>query len=143
MRNNSVTTVTNKNMRRTTTIKIALTILFIASAGISTSAFQSNTEITKNKAIKLAEQFIIDNGYTNLPADKSKISYELLDRYDHNLDSIVKHRHNTLQRKAFCIVEDKDGWNVGFLSNVIDLSKLNSAQRKTNLPGRAVIILKN
>jgi hypothetical protein len=97
----------------------------------------------KEQAIKLAEQFIIDNGYTSLPADKSKLSYELFDQLENNVDSILKRRHNTLQSKAFCISENKDRWNVGFLSTEVNLSKLDSKQRQTDLPGRAVIVMKD
>jgi hypothetical protein len=81
-----------------------------------TSAFQTSVSLTKVQAIKLAEQFIIDNGYTNAPANKSKLSYELFDQLENNVDRILKQRHNTLQPKAFCINEDKDRWNIGFLS---------------------------
>lgn len=129
-------------MKRTYKI-FTLIILSVALVWGLTSAFQTNGQMAKEKAVKLAEQFIIDNGYTNLPADKSKLSYELFDHYENNVDSILKQRHNTLQKKAFCISEDKDRWDVGFLSTSVDLSKLNSIQRQTNLSGRAVIVMKN
>mgnify|MGYP001407131226 CR=1 FL=1 len=121
----------------------SLTILSVVLVWGLTSAFQTTDQMTKEQAVKLAEQFIIDNGYTNLPADKSKLSYELFDQYENNVDSILKRRHNTLQPKAFCISEDKDRWDVGFLSTGIDLSKLDSIQRQTNLSGRAVIVMKD
>ena len=120
-----------------------LTIISFALVWGLTYAFQTNDRMTKEHAVKLAEQFIIDNGYTNLPADKSKLSYELFDQYENNVDSILKRRHNTLQPKAFCISEDKDRWDVGFLSTSINLSKLDSIQRQSNLSGRAVIVMKN
>ena len=120
-----------------------LTILSVVLVLGLTSALQANDQMTKEQAVKLAEQFIIDNGYTNFPADKSKLSYELFDQYENNVDSILKRRHNTLQPKAFCISEDKDRWDVGFLSTGVDLSKLDSAQRQTNLSGRAVIVMKD
>lgn len=121
----------------------SLTILSLVLVWGLTSAFQTTDQITKEQAVKLAEQFIIDNGYTNLPVDKSKLSYELFDQYENNVDSILKRRHNTLQPKAFCISEDKDRWDVGFLSTGVDLSKLDSIQRQTNLSGRAVIVMKD
>ena len=108
-----------------------------------TVAFQTKEPITKEQAIKLAEQFIVDNGYTNLPADKSKISYELFDQFEKSVDSIASRRHNTIQVKAFCISEDNDRWHIGFLSTGVDLTKLDSIQRKKNLPGRAVIVMKD
>lgn len=109
------------------------------------SSIQTRNALTKYQAIGLAEQFIVDNGYTNLPADKSKLSFELFDQLGNknNIDSILKWRHNTLQLKAFCIGEDNDSWDIGFLSTKIDISKLDSVQRKSNLPGRAVIVMKD
>lgn len=125
-------------------IKIfALTILSLVLVSGITAAFQINNPLAKEQAIKLAEQFIIDNGYTNLSADKSKLSYELFDHYEKNTDSILKRRYNTLQPKAFCISESKDRWDIGFLSTGIDLSKLDSIQRQANLPGRAIIVMKD
>ena len=109
-----------------------------------TAAFQTKVPITKEQAIKLAEQFIIANGYTTSPADKSKLSYELFDQQlGKSADSILYHRYNTLQAKAFCISEDKDRWHIGFLLTDIDLSKLDSNQRNTDLPGRAIIVMKD
>ena len=122
---------------------LTLTIVSIGLVLGLTSAFKTNESLTKEQAISLAEQFVLDNGYTNLPADKSKLSYELFDQYESNFASTLKHRHNTLQPKAFCISEDKDRWDVGFLSVSVDLTKLDSLQRQTNLPGRAVIVMKN
>lgn len=107
------------------------------------SAFKTNNQMTKEQAIKLAEQFIIDNGYTSLPADKSKLSYEWFDRHENNVDSILKSRQNTLQQRAFCISEDKDRWNVGFLLTDVDLNSLDSIQRQTDLSGQAVIVMKD
>jgi Skp family chaperone for outer membrane proteins len=82
---------------------------------------------------------------------------ELLQIRDTDLNPVPKHtalqtngslteeqavKHNTLQPKAFCISEDRDRWNIGFLSVGVDLSKLDSLQRQANLSGRAVTIMK-
>lgn len=117
-----------------------LTFIVLVIIWISNSSFQK-TNLTKEQAIKLAEQFIIDNGYTNLSANKDKLNYELFD--DKNKDKIVSRRKNTLHKKAFCISDGDDRWDVGFLSTSIDLNKLNSRKRETDLPGRAVIVFKN
>ena len=106
-------------------------------------AFQTNTQLTKEQAVKQAEQFIIYNGYTNLPANKSKLSYELFDHNDENVDTILKFRYNTLHPKAFFISESKDRWDVGFLSVSVNLNKIDSFQRQSNLSGRAVIVMKD
>lgn len=133
---------TNCKVKITSKIS-TLAIISIGLAWILPSCFQTKTDIRRDEAIKLAEQFVIDNGYTDLPADKSKLGFELFDRYENNADSILKRRCNTLQPKAFCIGEDKDRWDVGFLSTGVDLTKLDSIQRQTDLSGRAVIVMKN
>ncbi len=120
-----------------------LTPCFILVALVLTSACRFNNQIPKDEAVKKAEQFISVNGYTNLPADTSKISYELFDQLEENVDSVIKQRSNTLQPKAFCISENKDRWNVGFLLTSINSSELNSSDLKTDLPGRAVIVMKD
>ena len=125
-------------------IKI-FTLIFIVVAFVwgLTSVFLTNGSLTQEQAIKLAEKFIIDNGYSSLPGDKSKISYELFDRYENNVDSIFRQRHNSLNPKAFCIYENKDSWDIGFLSSSYDLSKLDYNLRQTDLSGRAVIVMKD
>ena len=123
-------------------LKWSMSTITAVSMLFGLAAFQKRVDLREQQAIKLAEQFIIDNGYTRLPADKSKISYYPFPRYE-NTDSIIVRRYNTLQSKAFCVSEDEDRWDVGFLSADIDLSKLDSLQRQGNLPGRAVIVMKN
>ena len=108
------------------------------------AACQRTNKINQEEAIKLAEKFIIDNGYTSLSADRHNLQYEFL--YDDNVknvDSLLKSRYNTLYPKAFCIAEDPDRWNIGFLSTTIEIAKLDSIQRNDNLSGRAVIIIKS
>ena len=129
-------------MRRVAT-KYILNIILIGFVWGFTSAFQNNNGLTRQQAINLAEQFIIDNGYTNLPGDSLKISFELFDRYEKNYGSILKRRYNTLQPKAFCIYEDEDKWNVGFLASRVNLTQLDSKQLNSDLSGRAVIVMKN
>jgi hypothetical protein len=73
-------------------------------------------------------------------ADKSKLSYELFDGLQSNDDSIIKYRSNSLHPKAFCISENVDGWHIGFLSTNVNLDKLDSDQRQSNLPGRTVFV---
>lgn len=99
--------------------------------------------MTKEQAIKLAEQFIIDNGYTSLPPDTSKLSYELFDALEKSVDTILSRRRNTLHVKAFCISERNDRWDVGFLLTEVELKALNTIQRQSDLPGRAVIVTKD
>lgn len=120
----------------------SLLILAIGLIWVFTSSFKTDP-LTKEQAIVLAEQFVIDNGYTNLPADKSKLSYELFDSNENNVDSILKRRYNSLHPKAFCITERNNRWDIGFLSTGVDLSKLDSIQFQSNLTGRAIIVMRN
>ena len=123
-------------------IKTSLfTIIVFGIIWVFTSSFQMTNELTKEQAVELAEQFIIDNGYTDLPANRTKLIYELLDEND--VDNVLARRKNTLRKKAFCISENEDRWDVGFLSTSVDLNKLDSEKRKTDLSGRAVIVRKD
>lgn len=119
----------------------SLTILAFLLILVLISAFRTNEPLMKEQAIQRAEQFVRDNGYTNLPGDKSKMSFELMD--DGDQDKVMKRRENTLQSKAFCISEDKDSWDIGLLSSEVDITKLDSEQLQSNLSGRAVVVMKN
>lgn len=99
--------------------------------------------ISKEQAIKMAEQFVSNNGYCSKTKVKSKLSYELLDWYKNSDDSILKNRHNTLYCNAFCISEDSTAWHVGFLSQKVDRRTLDSMKAMTDLPGRCVIVSKD
>jgi hypothetical protein len=126
----------NTSIKKSTFVVIAIGLV-----GLLITSFCVKSDLTQEQAVHLAEQFVIDNGYTNLPADKSKLIFELFD--ETNVDTLIIHRHNILQPKAFCISEDKDKWDVGFLYVNIDIKKLDSVQLQTDLPGRAVIVMKN
>lgn len=99
--------------------------------------------LSQEEAIKLAEQFIRDNGYSSFPADTSKLSYELFDGLEKDIEILLKSRHNTLQIKAFCIAGNEEQWHIGFLSADIKLLELDSIQRQSDLSGRAVIVNKH
>jgi carotenoid cleavage dioxygenase-like enzyme len=106
-----------------------------------TSSFQKPNELTKQQAIKLAEQFIIDNGYTNFTTNKTKLNSELLD--EKKINNVLARRKNTLHKKAFCFLENKDRWDIGFLSTSININKLDSIKTQSNLSGRVIIVPKN
>lgn len=76
--------------------------------------------LTEAEAIRLAEQFIVENGYTDLPAmkDKTKLSHESIDYADP--DERLKLRFNSLERKAYGVGKvdlRKDGWTIVFRYN--------------------------
>jgi hypothetical protein len=117
-------------------------IIFITSAVLLTGLIFSfsiglNQNLSEKQAIKLAEEFVQNNGYTSLKPDKTKISYEL---FDENLDNVLKQRYNTLQPKAFCISKRNDRYDIGFLSTSVNINKLSPTEKKSNLSGRAVSI---
>jgi hypothetical protein len=85
--------------------KLILTIILV---GLSVNAAESankdkkaKRKITASEAIQLAEQFIIDNGYTDLPAakDKKKIVPESVNPMTGEWG--MQMRHDSLQRKAY------------------------------------------
>lgn len=87
--------------------------------GVSSSCAQVNRHLTEADAIRVAERFVEENGYTDLaPADKTKLSFESLDAADP--EERLKHRYNTLERKAYCVgggSPGKYGWTIVFHYN--------------------------
>ncbi len=82
-------------------------------------AIKQAAAITQEDAIRLAQEFIAVNGYTDLPRskDKSRLSFELLDNFSGNLDQALASRQDTLERKAYGIVRErksKSGWTIVF-----------------------------
>lgn len=100
----------------------------------SFSIKQTEKEISQTEAIRLAEEFIIENGYTSEKPNESKMRFEM---FDHEINEVIKERHNTLQKKAFCISKSSE-WHVGFLSTNVKLKKLTVEQKNGDLNGRAV-----
>lgn len=120
-------------------IVLGVVMLLITCCSLLFTCFQTNGSITKEQAVSLAERFIAENGYTTLPANKSTLSRELTDVYE-NIDTLLKYRYNTLHSKAFCFGKNEDSWDIGFLSTTINLNKLDSLARQSNLEGKAVIV---
>lgn len=66
--------------------------------------------ISKAEAIRRAEEFVIRNGYTDLPADPNrKLTPDPVLGMNPNREEELKYRHDTLERKADGIYGD--GWN--------------------------------
>jgi hypothetical protein len=75
-------------------------------------------KINLEEAVRLAEQFIARNGYTDVPPtkNKSRIAMEHIE-WESNIKDILKERHNTLHRKAYGYSRGgrfKDGWIIAF-----------------------------
>ncbi len=73
--------------------------------------------LTESEAVALAEKFIVQNGYTDLPPDKTKLSYESIE-WEANVDRMLELRHDTLERRAYGVLSgrrgQKSGWTVVF-----------------------------
>src|SRR5262244_832849 len=66
--------------------------------------FQPKKEISEPEAIRLAEEFIVDNGYTDLPPSAAKPKRRC-ESVDCGLDerSMKNIRHNSLSRNAYVV----------------------------------------
>lgn len=71
------------------------------------------TKLTEAQAIKFAEKFIRQNGYTDLPPDKEKLASESIEP-ESNIDETLRTRRNTLERNAFGISRGRKGKSVGW-----------------------------
>ncbi|KAF0247497.1 MAG: hypothetical protein FD167_3102 [bacterium] len=114
-------------------MKIALSLSLIAFIVIGAwlnpsnnlaNAFSKNLQnaketklLSEEEAISLAEDFIIKNGYTNLPpVERKKITPELLDKLV-SFELVMKLRHNSLQPKAYGVIKKRhngSGWTIIF-----------------------------
>src|SRR5215210_2870112 len=102
------------------TMRICTTIVLAILIGVTTSTAQVKKELTQAEAIRVAEQFVAENGYTDLPTmrDKTKLSYESIDPFDP--DERLKERLDTLERKAYAVARGnvrKYGWTIVFRYN--------------------------
>ena len=98
-------------------------------------------EIDLKEAVQLADNFVRINGYTLEPGDSTQLQYELFDHLNKHNSDILKSRHNTLQAHAFCYYEDENAWHIGYLLASVKPNE-NGLEGPTNLPGRAVKVMK-
>lgn len=86
---------------------------------VTTGKPSSNKEeLSKQEAVQIAEEFIVQNGYTDLPpiGDKSKLSYETIE-VSSDVDEVLRYRHHTLERNAHGAIrrgKSEPGWIVVF-----------------------------
>ena len=98
-------------------------------------------EIDLKEAVQLADNFVRINGYTLEPGDSTQLQYELFDHLNKHNSDILKSRHNTLHAHAFCYYEDENAWHIGYLLASVKPNE-NGLEGPTNLPGRAVKVMK-
>jgi len=74
-------------------------------------------EAPEEKAVRLAEEFVARNGYTELPSDRMNLSYESIE-WESDVDEMLKQRHDTLERSAYGMRyagrTGGSGWAVAF-----------------------------
>ena len=75
-------------------------------------------ESPEAKAVRLAEEFIARNGYTDLPPDRDRLAYETVE-WGPNDEEMLRRRRDTLGRKAYGVryggrMGTKGGWTVVF-----------------------------
>ena len=71
------------------------------------------TTLSKSEAILQAERFIVANGYTDLPPDRSRLVPEPV-VFSSSLDEELEMRNDTLERRADGAAGGEDGWVVFF-----------------------------
>ncbi|MFN2414375.1 MAG: hypothetical protein ABR603_04465 [Pyrinomonadaceae bacterium] len=74
-------------------------------------------ETPEEKPVRLAEEFVARNGYTDLPADRENLSYESIE-WAGGTDEMLEWRRDSLERKAYGIYYSgrgrERGWTVVF-----------------------------
>ena len=105
-------------------------------------SFTEQKSISKEDAIKKAEVYIIENGYSDKKAVNKKITYELLDNLgEKDKNEVVRRRFKTLKSKASFISEDKTHWHIGFLPYSF-LKTLDTLKDFSKISGRSVKVNK-
>jgi hypothetical protein len=118
----------NQMRLKTLVAAILLTLLSVV------SSHAQKRGLSEAEAVKLAERFIVQNGYTDLPPEKSKLvneSFEL----GASIEEKLKLRHDTLERKAYGISHGRKGGSAGW--TVVFRYKRPSGQQEP-INGRAV-----
>src|SRR4051812_37083085 len=105
--------------------KILITVVMFL---ISSTLFAQ--KLSQEQAIELAEKFIADNGFTLAEPNKANLFFEMFEETK-DTEEILKQRRNSLHPKAFCISNDGDGWDIGFLSTQIKIENLTPQQKDT------------
>ena len=73
------------------------------------------SRLTENEAIRLAEKYVVEQGYTNrkVQIDTSKIEPDLVEQVMSS-NGILQMRYNTLKPKAVFNSKGQRKWTVGF-----------------------------
>ena len=110
---------------------ITTTLLLLSIAVVAQS---QKGQLTQSEAVDLAEKFIARNGYTDLPPDQTKLTYESIE-WEGNVDKMLELRHDTLERHAYGFRSGRKGGEPGW-TIVFRFKHPTYRQMRTN--GRAV-----
>ena len=95
-------------------LRTAVVFLVLLCASLSNAQMK---KLSEAQAVALAEKFIAQNGYTDLPPEKDKIVYESLKLWP-KVDEMLRRRHNSLKREAYGLSRGRKngapGWTVVF-----------------------------
>jgi hypothetical protein len=106
----------------------------ISLLALCVAAYSQKRQLTQAEAVALAEQFIAQNGYTDLAPDKTKLSYETIE-WESNVDRMLKERHGTLERRAYGSVRGRKGGSAGW---TVVFRYTHPIDRRARSSGRAV-----
>ena|SRR5258708_2060431 len=98
-------------------LQLRAAVLLLLLLSVAVVGYSLKRPLTHRQAVALAEQFIAQNGYTDLPPDKTKLSYETIE-WERDVDRMLHQRHDTLERHAYGILRGRKGsepgWTVVF-----------------------------
>ncbi len=103
---------TNKAVFWMSKIKI-IALIYISLIFKSCVSIQN---LTKNQAIEIAENYVIEQGYSDKKIDlkKTEINYDILEQH-HTPEKVAEVRHNLLSSQAVYSYKADKGWIIGFL----------------------------
>jgi len=114
---------------------IVITSLLLLLVAVVAHA-QKRGALTQSEAVALAERFIAENGYTDLPPDKTKLFYESIE-WESNVDKLLEQRHDTLERRAYGFRSGRKGgepgWTIVFRYKYADDEQMRSAGRAVTM----------
>jgi hypothetical protein len=110
---------------------IAATISLLA---LCVGAHSQKRQLSQAEAVTSAEQFVAQNGYTDLAPDKTKLSFETIE-WESNVDRMLQERHGTLERRAYGILRGRKGGSAGW---TVVFRYTHPIDRRARSTGRAV-----
>ena len=101
------------------TIKTIALVIVFGLLLVAATVQGADASLSKQEAIRTAEVFVSENGYTDASSSaiKEELDYESIE-WSHNRDELLKSRFNTLSGKAIGVKQGAPGngsaWSVAF-----------------------------